>query len=128
MYKQKQRKETVKAVKERTLVKLGKSNKGDYLPIEPGASHFMEALLEDHLVILDAGELKQDAGGGLGEGEAPLELHLLADGGSLLHAESVRGGQQEGALREEVLRVRDVGLALAALHQRVDLFLPHVRV
>jgi len=31
------------------------------------------------------------------------EVHLLADGGGLLHAQLVAGGEQEGALGEEVV-------------------------
>lgn len=86
----------------------------------------MEPFLENHLVVVHAGEFEEDARGGFGEGEAALELHLLADGGGLLHAEAVRRGEEEGPLGEEVLGVRDVGLAVCALHERMDLLLPHV--
>lgn len=88
----------------------------------------MEPLLEDHLVVVHVRELEQDPGSRLRQGEATLELHLLADGGGLLHAEAVGGGQQERPLREEMLGVRNVGLGIPALHQRVDLLLPHVAV
>lgn len=54
------------------------------------------------------------------------KLHLLADRGSLLHAEAVRGCKKKGALRQEVFRVRYVTLAFSALHHSVNLFLPHV--
>lgn len=63
----------------------------------------METFLEDHLVVIDTGEFKEDAGSGLREGEAAFELHLLANGGSLLHAEAVRGSEEESALGQEVL-------------------------
>lgn len=88
----------------------------------------METFLEDHLVVVNAGELKQDASGSLREGEAALELHLLADGRRLLHAEAVGGSEEKSAFGQEVLGVRYIGLALSALHQGMDLFLPHVRV
>lgn len=88
----------------------------------------MEALLEDHLVVVHARELEENACRRLGQGEAAFELHLLADSRGLLHAEAVGGGEEERALREEVLGVRYVGLALSALHQSVNLFFPHVRV
>lgn len=98
----------------------------NYLPVESGTSHFMEPLLEDHLVVFHAGELEEDSSSSLCEGETSFELHLLTDGRGFLHAEAVGGGQEEGALGQEVLRVRDVGLTLSALHQSVNLFLPHV--
>lgn len=88
----------------------------------------MEALLEDHLVVVNAGEFEEDACSRLRQREASLKLHLLADGRSFLHAEAVGGSEKEGALGEEVLGVRYIGLALSALHQSVDLLFPHVRI
>lgn len=62
----------------------------------------MESFLEDHLVVINAGEFKEDTSGSLREGEASFELHLLADSRSFLHAEAVRGSEKEGAFGQEV--------------------------
>lgn len=76
----------------------------------------MKTFLEDHLVVINAGELKQDTRSGLRKGKASFELHLLADGRSFLHTEAVGGCEKESAFGQEVLGVRDIGLALSALH------------
>ena len=88
----------------------------------------METFFEDHLVVINAGEFEKDASGCLGQREAAFELHLLADGRSFLHAEAVGRSEEEGAFGQEMFGVRDIGLTLSALHQSMDLFLPHVRV
>lgn len=63
----------------------------------------MESFLEDHLVVINMRELEEYTSGCLGEREAAFELHLLADGGCFLHAEAVRGREEEGSLSEKVL-------------------------
>lgn len=62
----------------------------------------MKSLPVDCLIVLEVGELEEDASSGLGEAEAALEGHLLADGGGFLHGEVVGRGQQKGALCQEV--------------------------
>lgn len=42
------------------------------------------------------------------------EVHLLADGGGLLHAQLVARGEQEGALGEEVV-LADLGVGVAVV-------------
>lgn len=42
------------------------------------------------------------------------EVHLLADGGGLLHAQLVAGGEQESAFGEEVI-LADLGISVTVV-------------
>lgn len=42
------------------------------------------------------------------------EIHLLADGGGLLHAQLVAGGEQKGALREKII-LADLRIGVAVV-------------
>lgn len=98
-----------------------------YLPVESRVGDLVETFFENALIIVEVGKFEQYSGGRLRQGEASLEIHLLADGRSFLHGKVVGWSQQEGTFGQKVLRVRYFRFGIA-LDQCVDLLLPRIRI